>query len=35
MATAARPAVKSYSQLFIGGRWVAPSNDSVIEVISP
>ena len=35
MATAARPAVKSYSQLFIGGRWVAPSSDSVIEVISP
>ena len=34
-ATAARPAVKSYSQLFIGGRWVAPSSDSVIEVISP
>lgn len=27
--------LKSYSQLFIGGRWVNPSSDRVIEVVSP
>ena len=27
--------LKSYDKLFIGGKWVEPSSDKVIEVVSP
>lgn len=29
------PTLQSYDELFIGGRWVRPSGDEVIEVVSP
>lgn len=29
------PAVRSFDKLFIGGRWVEPTSDEVIEIISP
>lgn len=35
MTTATPIKLKSYDKLMIGGRWVEPSTDSVIEVISP
>ena len=27
--------VRSFDQLFVGGRWVAPATDELIEVVSP
>jgi acyl-CoA reductase-like NAD-dependent aldehyde dehydrogenase len=33
-ATQTSPA-RSFSELFIGGRWVSPSTDAVIEVVNP
>ena len=30
-----RAGVRSFDKLFIGGRWVAPETDQVIEVVSP
>ncbi|MEE2033335.1 aldehyde dehydrogenase [Rhodococcus chondri] len=35
MTTATPIQLKSYDKLFIGGSWVEPSSDAVIEVISP
>lgn len=35
MTTATPIKLKSYDKLFIGGSWVEPSSDAVIEVISP
>jgi len=35
MTTAEHQSLRSYTQLFIGGRWTPPSSDRVIEVISP
>ena len=35
MTTATPIQLKSYDKLFIGGAWVEPSSDAVIEVISP
>jgi aldehyde dehydrogenase (NAD+) len=37
MTTAAEPGtgIRSFSELFVGGAWVKPSSDRVIEVISP
>jgi len=35
MTTATPIRLKSYDKLFIGGSWVEPSSDSVIDVISP
>lgn len=34
-ANTTSPAVRSFDQLFIGGRWVDPSSARVIEVVSP
>lgn len=28
-------ALKSYSELFVGGRWVTPSSDDILDVVSP
>lgn len=28
-------ALKSYSKLFVGGRWVTPSSDDILDVVSP
>lgn len=33
--TSTRTALKSYSRMFIGGRWVAPSSDRTMEIVSP
>lgn len=37
MTTTSTPqdTIRSYDKLFIGGRWVAPSSDATIDVISP
>ncbi|MCD2195349.1 aldehyde dehydrogenase [Actinomycetospora endophytica] len=35
MTTISAPTLRSFTQLFVGGRWVAPSTDDVIDVISP
>ena len=37
MTTATEPstAIRSFSELFIGGSWVKPSSDRLIEVVSP
>ena len=35
MAATTEETVRSFDRLFVGGRWVAPSSDRAIEVISP
>jgi acyl-CoA reductase-like NAD-dependent aldehyde dehydrogenase len=35
MTAGTEESVRSFDRLYVGGRWVAPSSDSVIEVISP
>jgi acyl-CoA reductase-like NAD-dependent aldehyde dehydrogenase len=35
MSTSVTPELKRYTQLLIGGEWVSPSGDELIEVVSP
>jgi aldehyde dehydrogenase (NAD+) len=35
MTAGTQESVRSFDRLYVGGRWVTPSSDSVIEVISP